>query len=534
MENEMLKLKRKSIKWAIEHINKYNDTYIFPLPFEFEAINYKLNNVLEYLENIDVLKCGIRPYRTEITPKSQVGFRISTQLDPFDSIIYNAVLYEIADQIENARIPKEKQIIYSHRLEPKDDGTLYDEDYNWDSFNKRAKDIANSDEYNYVVVTDIGDFFSSIYLHNIETSLRECVRECGKTAHGEVLINMIKAMHSSQTHKGLPIGPQFSRPIAELILVEIDNILINNGIKHIRYVDDYRLFCTSETEAYKTLSFLAQKLYDLRNLKLNEQKTKILTIDNFKKEYLKEFKEKEHDNTLNEFYELCYMLNINTNSYDDFDIYGLEPYEIEQIEQLNIIQLLENELKEEKVDLGFIKFLLNNLAKFDNTEVADLMLKKENIIKIFPILRSFINYLERVRSFNTAQKHEIGRKVIELFEYSFITELQFNRSWLLHLFSKDDEWNNSKEFYTLYRTHKDDITLRELVQCLARAKKLEFFRENRTINLRTINPWVARSYIVGFSCLPKDERNALIKSRRLFQRDYLEELVDEWASENPF
>ncbi|MBN2259405.1 MAG: RNA-directed DNA polymerase [Clostridiales bacterium] len=121
------------------------------------------------------------------------------------------------------------------------------------------------------------DFFSSIYLHNIETCLREVTSYSNQKEHADVLIKMIKGMNVSQTHKGLPIGPQFSRPIAELIMNEVDKILIQNDVKFIRYVDDIRIFCKSEAEAYRQLSLLAQKYYDLRNLKLNESKTRILT-----------------------------------------------------------------------------------------------------------------------------------------------------------------------------------------------------------------------------------------------------------------
>ncbi len=530
----MLKLNTKSIEWAINHINKYNDTYVFPLPFEFKAINYFKNEVVNYLSQQDILHYGVRPYRTEITPKSKVGFRISTQLDPFDSIIYNGVLYEISTDIEKQRILPNQDIVFSYRLKPEVDGTLYDSKYNWDSFNKKAQAIVETGVYSHVVVTDIADFFSSIYLHNVETSIREAVRPSGKVAHGEALIQIIKAMHSNQTHKGLPIGPQFSRPIAELILIEIDKILINNNIKFIRYVDDYRIFCNSEVEAYKALSFLAQKFYDLRNLKLNEQKTKILTIDEFKQDYLKIFEDKETDRMLDQFYSLCEKLEISPSSYDDLDIEHLEPEQIEEIEQLNILELLESELNKDEVDLGYVKFLLNNLARFDNTEVADLILCNDNIIKVFPILRSFINYLKKVRSFDINQKHNVGRAVINLFNQSFITELQFNRSWLLHLFSDDNEWNNSKFFYDLYNKYQDDFTRREIVQCLGRAGNTDFFRENRMVALGNLNPWLRRSFIGAFSCLSKSEREALFNSRKYIQQDYLESVVDRWAIKNPY
>jgi hypothetical protein len=125
----MLKLKVESLEWALNHINKYNDTYIFPLPFEFKAINNSKEEVIKYLAKQDISCFGIRPYRSEITPKSQVGFRISTQLDPLDSIIYNAVLYEISELIELERIDKHDNVVFSYRLNPDADGTLYDSRY---------------------------------------------------------------------------------------------------------------------------------------------------------------------------------------------------------------------------------------------------------------------------------------------------------------------------------------------------------------------------------------------------------------------
>ena len=46
----MLKLKGKSIEWALNHINKYNDTYVFPMPFEFDAINENKDEVIKYIK----------------------------------------------------------------------------------------------------------------------------------------------------------------------------------------------------------------------------------------------------------------------------------------------------------------------------------------------------------------------------------------------------------------------------------------------------------------------------------------------------
>lgn len=530
----MLKLKGKSLEWSLNHINKYNDTYIFPRPFEFDAINDNWKDVKDYLMNLDIYAEGIRPYRTELTAKSQVGFRICTQLDPLDSIVYNAIIYEICKELECCRIKCSDKKVFSFRLAPQDDGTLYDPDYNWDTFNEQARLLLNREEYKFVIVTDIADFYPSIYLHNIETHLRECVKVTGKSTHAETLINMIRAMNANQTHKGLPIGPQFSRPIAEIVLNQVDQILVQNDIEFIRYVDDYRIYCKSEQEAYRTLAFLAQKLYDVLNLKLNEKKTNILKSEDFQRQYLRIFKEEENDRILQDFYKLCSEIGISTSSYDDIDIESLTPEDRDRLKELNILELLMDEVTSENVDLGFVKFLIGNLARFDNTDVADYILKEEVITKVFPILRSIIGYLERVRSFEEDQKHLIGNKVLKSIHYSFIGELEFNRSWLLYLFTKGEEWDNKDKFIDLIKKFDDNVTLRELILCLGRSKNLDYFRENKLKNISTFDPWVRRSFITAISCLPKDERTPFYKSRSFINRDFLDKIIEIWAQKNHF
>ena len=71
------------------------------------------------------MKYGFKDYRTAITPKNRLGFRVSTQLDPLDSIIYTAVIYAIQDLIEESRIPVSLNKVFSFRLKPMTDMALY-------------------------------------------------------------------------------------------------------------------------------------------------------------------------------------------------------------------------------------------------------------------------------------------------------------------------------------------------------------------------------------------------------------------------
>lgn len=527
----MLKLNGNSLDWALNNINIYGDTNIFPKPFEFEAINENWSDVKNYLSNINVYSEGIRQYRTAVTPKSRLGFRISTQLDPLDAIIYNAILFEINEDIEKARLPKELEVVYSFRLSPNSDGTLYDNQFNWDSFNKKAEEYVLSEKFAYVVVTDIADFYHSIYLHYVETILRECVVKSGKASHAETLINIVKAMYIKQTHKGLPVGPQFSRVVAELILDEVDRVLLDEGFTFIRYVDDYRIFCNYEDEAYEKLIFLAQTLYDLRNLKLNENKTHILGLDKFTQVYLITPKERVEESGINRFYELVEELGISLNPYVDIDFDSFDEEDIKKLQELNLVKLLKEELDNEKVNFGSINILLGNLARMDNTQAAEIVLNENNFIKLFPILKSIINYLKRVKSFTIEQKHEIGREVIELMENSFVGKLNFNRMWLLNLFASDEVWGNEGKFIELMKLYKDDMTQRELMLALGRSKNIRYFRVTKSREMVS-NIWSKRAYIAAISCLPKSERDPWYKARELTNRDILEQFVEKWASCN--
>lgn len=529
----MLNLKEISLDWALKNINRFNDTYVFPRPFEFDAINEHWEEVKKYLMGLDVLSSGIRPYRTAITPKGELGFRISTQLDPLDSIITNAVLYEIHSVVEKARLPKDLKIVYSFRLDPQKDGVLYDNHYVWDTFQEEGERLAQTLQYKYVVLTDIADFYPSIYLHDIQTVLRECVRNSGQSAHAETLINMIDAMHLKQTHKGIPVGPQFSRPIAELVLDNLDRVLIDNKFVFIRYVDDYRIFCKTQTEAYGKLAFVAQKLFDILGLKLNEQKTKIVPIELFEGKYLKAPKAKEQENILMNFNELLAELGIEANSYEEIDIDALDEVDLERLKSINLETLLVEELKRDRIDYSFINFLLSSLARIDNTSVADIVLSEENIVKLSPSLRSVIHYLERIRSFSIEQKHYIGKKVLDLLKANFVCQLEFNRIWLLSLFTKGREWDNEDVIMQFINDYGDDATLRKLYLALGRSNDVRFFRTQKQKNLN-IDPWVKRAFIAAISCLPESERSPWYKSRKLTSRDLLENIVEKWAEKNHF
>ena len=130
----MAKLQEKSIKWALNSILRTGDSYLFPKPFELQAFEACKEKVISYVKNIELSNYKVENYRTAICPKSSKGFRIATQLDPIDSVITHAILYEIWKEIENSRVPMRSKIVYSFRMKPESNGKLFRTDISFQTF----------------------------------------------------------------------------------------------------------------------------------------------------------------------------------------------------------------------------------------------------------------------------------------------------------------------------------------------------------------------------------------------------------------
>lgn len=120
----MLKLKKRSLDWALKHAVRFGDTDVFPHQFEFEAIKHDWKDISKFLVSEDIHNWKTRPLRSLLSPKSRYGFRIITQLDPLDFLIFAALVYEIGGDLEAHRVPVRDKIVYSHRFNPDSDGRM--------------------------------------------------------------------------------------------------------------------------------------------------------------------------------------------------------------------------------------------------------------------------------------------------------------------------------------------------------------------------------------------------------------------------
>ena len=204
-------LEPESLNWALSHVLSFGDTDIFPVPFEFSALKYNWNEIQHELLGLDISAYKPNSPRRFPVPKPETGYRVATQLDPIDTLIYTALVYETANLVESYRIPEEQRVACSYRIKTKPNGQLFPSENGWDDFQSKTLEILDkSSKYEYVVVADIADFYNQINHETLEVILRKAGVSIDRTKTIKSFLN--KNVNGSS--KGIPIGPYASIVLA--------------------------------------------------------------------------------------------------------------------------------------------------------------------------------------------------------------------------------------------------------------------------------------------------------------------------------
>lgn len=133
----------------------------------------------------------------------------------------------------------------------------------------------------YLLSTDLSQFYPSIYTHSIPWALHTKKIAKANTTNYGLLGNVLDlALRNGQDKQtsGIPIGPDTSLVIAEVLLSHVDlemkPPLTTRGYRHI---DDISCGFRTAAEAESTLGMLSHLVGDLQ-LQLNPRKTKIMEL----------------------------------------------------------------------------------------------------------------------------------------------------------------------------------------------------------------------------------------------------------------
>ena len=518
-------LSPKTIEWTLEHFARHNDTDIFHKPFEFQAIYHNKDEFVKKLSAQDIFQWSTRTFRRCLVPKQRYGFRLATQLDPLDMIFYFGLFLEAGEKIENTRLKSNRNVSFSYRFAPDSNNYLvFDTNVNFSKFQTYCSELANNHEF--VVVTDIADFYPRIYLHRLENALSASLTMLPD--HSKAIIKLIKGWNQNVSY-GIPVGNSPSRLLAEIVIDDIDRTLLAEGMIFTRFVDDYRIFCDSRQEAYKCLARLANALHDSHGLTLQAQKTKILTRQEFIDQMLETPEQKEIKSLGAEFDAVLAGLRLQ-NPYDPIDYDDLSPQLKERINGLNLENLLHEQLAKDEIDISTTKFLINRLGQLKRTAPLNSILAV--IDNLHPVLAEIIRYMSEIGEGLTQEKRqEVGAFILSKLQDSVVSNLEFNKMQIMSLFAGTSEWGNTERLARYYNLESDAFFRRTVILALGKSGQ-DFWLRTKKVSIDQMAVWDRRAFLYAASCFPKDERshwyNAIQKSR-----DELEKYIMIWASKYP-
>lgn len=145
--------------------------------------------------------------------------------------------------------------------------------------------IQTSLGYKYRLKVDVANCYNSIYTHSIAWAIcgKDEAKQYLRTKKPESLKNsyelaekldaFIRFQKNNETN-GILVGPFTSRIFSEIVLAAIDRRLVETGFIFRRYVDDYKIYFRSETQARESISQI-ERILNEYGLHLNNAKTEI-------------------------------------------------------------------------------------------------------------------------------------------------------------------------------------------------------------------------------------------------------------------
>lgn len=494
-----MKLQKKSIEWSFTSLKKYRDSDLFPFPIELDILLKDECEYIDKISNFEIENIGIGSSRRFIIPKDDMSYRTATQLDPLNSIIFNAVAYEFGYNIEKRRIPKEDNIVISYRFNPDDDGALYDNEYNWNFFWNICQ--KKSSDFEYAIVLDISDFYNQIYHHTIENQL---IESSFPNQVKKWIENLFKSL-TAKVSRGVPVGPHATHIFAEMAMIPIDNSLISRGYTFCRFVDDIIIFCNDKTEARSILYTMADILDKQQRLQLQRQKTKVLEKEAFM-DYCKNMIEDRPINSTEEIILGTIRKYSSDDPYRVIFLSSISSDELKDFSEENIEIIFNEYLSNDEPDYIRLRWFIRRLAQVGYPSALKYIL--ENFDKLVPALGDIIRYISSIENGKIDWKY-IGDQILLLLDLDITKSNDYFLYSLYSLFSTKVEINH---LHSLIKKYKESaaIVQREIIIASYKNKAADWLRELKEI-FPTMDEWNKRAYIIAISILPIEERKFFLR-----------------------
>ncbi|MFF5049055.1 RNA-directed DNA polymerase [[Kitasatospora] papulosa] len=219
-------------------------------------------------EVIKSLRSGqVGPDYVEIIdlPKNPVGVRPIARLTVHDRLVYDTLVFAIADLIDH----QVGDAVYSARWS--NGGKEFWTPVNsWVNMQKQGVKIINSAPFQ-LARTDVVSFYEHIDVSTLSVDLQTL------NANPRVLglLDKYLQMFQSSSHAwGIPQGPDSSGILANMYLLPVDEFVYRSKVNYLRYSDDMMIFDTDWT-ALRSILLEINSILRSRRLSMSAAKTDI-------------------------------------------------------------------------------------------------------------------------------------------------------------------------------------------------------------------------------------------------------------------
>ena len=507
----MTKLTEDSLEFARKHIEKFYDSDFFPKTFEFEAIWHCWDEVKSELSSKNIDKLSISNPRTLTSKKPKEGFRIVHQLEPINSLIYTALVHSVAEKIEQARVDINKKVACSYRIKI-NDGSFFSNNNGFLNFSTQSKELANT--YQYVLATDITDFYNQIYLHRLNNAIQSA-NQIPNNIPEEIERFLSKL--NNKASKGIPVGPAASIVLAEAIMIDIDNFLINKGVFHTRYVDDFRIFSDSKEKLTSILEELTLYLYHNHRLTISSEKTKIIETE----KYINEIMNNHYELEKVQLFEKLEIFNPYSGEVEEIEV----PIEDEvAVANGQFEKLAENVINRPFLDFGLSRALVRKAKSFKIKELSEFIF--EHFEFFSPIINDICLYLSSITDtefINANRERLINISKSEIMNRSLV------RLWFEWYIANNSELLKIPELSSFIFNSKNLVSK---AQAAIICKNQAWVREHRS-KLQEFGNWERRAILYSAKVLARDERDNWLK---MVEQDptttLLDKCIAKWVRES--
>lgn len=498
-----------SLEFARQHITKFYDSDFFPKAVEFEAIWHSWEDVKKELTSKNVVKHWATTPKTLTSLKPKGGFRVVQQLEPLDTIIYTALTYSVANQVELARALKDKNIACSYRIYL-DNGSFFADGNGFSEFTSRSESLAS--EFSYILATDITDYYNQIYLHRLNNAIEYADSTLKSIAND---IEGFLSRINGKASQGVPVGPAASIIMAEAVLIDIDEFLINKGVSHTRYVDDFRIFSNSKAQLVSVLEDLTLYLYENHRLTLVSDKTVIIETA----QYITEILHNHYELEKVEMFETLEVLNPYSGQTEEVEI-AIEDESLLASEQINV--LAQKVLERNYLDLGLARALIRKAKKYKIVDLSAVIF--DNLEFFAPVINDVCLYLHAITTPEFVQQSK--NKLIEIISLDLM-QRDLVRLWIEWYISNHNILLSIPELkYFIF----NGPNIVSQSQAAIVSKNLAWVRDKKA-DIYNVGAWERRAILRATQILPSDEKEHWLKLTEQTSPIIMDRWMAKWVRE---